>query len=77
MRTWHAALDPGHKTANSHAYALLHAICADAVGDHLLSENPCTIAKAMNAPRQRQPVILTVSYARRRCAWRAAAALRY
>ena len=61
VRAWYAALDPAHRTANSHAYALLHGICATAVGDGLLTDNPCQIKRAMNTPRQRQPVILTVA----------------
>ena len=60
VRAWYAALDPSHRTARSHAYALLHAVCATAVGDGLLADNPCQIKRAMNAPRQRQPMILTV-----------------
>src|SRR4029077_2124476 len=32
-----------------------------AVGDGLLTDNPCQIKRAMNTPRQRQPVILTVA----------------
>ena len=31
-----------------------------AVDDGLLTENPCAIKRAMNAPRRRQPVILEV-----------------
>ena len=60
VRAWYAALDPAHRTASSHAYALLHGICATAVGDGLLADNPCQIKGAMNTARQRQPVILTV-----------------
>jgi len=61
VRSWYAALNPAHRTANSHAYSLLHGICATAVGDGLLTDNPCQIKRAMNTPRQRQPVILTVA----------------
>ena len=61
VRSWYAALNPDHRIANSHAYSLLHGICATAVGDGLLTDNPCQIKRAMNTPRQRQPVILTVA----------------
>jgi hypothetical protein len=60
VRSWYAALDPTHKTARSHAYAMLHGICATAVGDGLLTDNPCAIKGAMTTTRQRQPVILSV-----------------
>ena len=60
VRAWYSSLDAGHRTANSHAYALLHGICATAVDDGLLGDNPCQIKRAMNPPRQRQPVILSV-----------------
>ena len=52
---------PGPRTARSHAYGLLHGICATAVADGLLADNPCHIQRVMNTPRQRQPVILTVA----------------
>ena len=61
VRAWHSSLDAGYRTAAAHAYALLHAVCATAVGDGLLAENPCQIKRAMNPPRRRQPVILTVA----------------
>ena len=62
MRTWHAGLDPAHKTAQAHAYSLLHAICATAVEDRLLEFNPCSIKSAMSTPVQqhRQVVGLAV-----------------
>ena len=60
VRSWYSALNPARRTANSHAYSLLHGICATAVGDGLLTDNPCEIKRAMNTPRQRQPVILKV-----------------
>ena len=60
MRAWYAERNATHRTANAHAYALLHAVCATAVGDGLLAENPCTIKRAMSTQRQRQPVILSV-----------------
>ena len=42
------------------AYALLHGICAQAVDDKLLGENPCSIKGAMTTTRAREPVILEV-----------------
>jgi integrase len=60
VRSWYAALDPAYTRRNSHAYGLLHAICATAVKDGLLQSNPCQIERAMNPPRKREPVILTV-----------------
>lgn len=61
VRAWHATLDKNHPRVNSHAYGLLHAICATAVTDGLLVGNPCQIKRAMATPRKRQPVILTVA----------------
>jgi integrase len=58
--SWYAALDPAYTRRNSHAYGLLHAICATAVKDVLLQSNPCQIERAMNPPPKRQAVILTV-----------------
>jgi integrase len=60
VRAWYAALDPTHKTARSHAYSLLHSICATAVADGVVADNPCAIKGAMTTTRQRQPVILSV-----------------
>lgn len=59
VRTWFAGLGTAHATRNGHAYGLLHAICATAVSDGLLTVNPCTITGATNVPTQRQAVILT------------------
>jgi integrase len=59
VRAWYARLGTEHKRRNSHAYGLLHSICATAVKDGLLPTNPCQIERAMNPPRQREPVILT------------------
>ena len=41
----------------SHAYGLLHAICATAVRDELLSSNPCMITGATHAKRVHDPVV--------------------
>jgi integrase len=60
VRSWYAGLGTEHTRRNSHAYGLLHAILATAVTDGLLQSNPCQIKRAMNPPRKREPVILTV-----------------
>ena len=60
VRRWYAGLGSQHPTRNAHAYGLLHGICATAVTDGLLTVNPCQIARAMNPPTKRQPVILDV-----------------
>jgi integrase len=60
VRVWYAKLDRDYVRRNSHAYGLLHAICATAVKDNLLQQNPCQIERAMNPARKRDPVILTV-----------------
>lgn len=61
VRTWYAKLGTDHARRNSHAYGLLHSICATAVQDGLLQSNPCQIDRAMNPQRKREPVILNVS----------------
>ncbi len=60
VRAWYATLGSEHKRRNSHAYGLLHAVMATAVADQLVAANPCRIARAMNPPRKREPVILSV-----------------
>jgi integrase len=61
VRAWYAKLDPKRARSNSHAYALLHAVCGTAVKDGLLQANPCHIERAMNPQRKREPVMLTVA----------------
>lgn len=61
VRTWHHGLGTAHPRRNSHAYGLLHAICATAVKDGILPSNPCQIERAMDTPRKRQPLILTTA----------------
>lgn len=51
VRDWHAALDRKHATTRAHAYGLLRAILATAVGDSLLPVNPCHIRGAGTARR--------------------------
>lgn len=51
VREWHAHLDPKHPTIKAHAYGLLRAILATAVGDSLLAVNPCHIRGAGSAKR--------------------------
>ena len=60
VRTWFASLGTAHPTRNSHAYGLVHAICATALTDGLLSANPCTIARVMNPPTKRRAVMLDI-----------------
>jgi integrase len=60
IRAWYSSLGTDHPRRNSHAYGLLHAICATAVADGLLVANPCTITGVMNPPRKREPTILSV-----------------
>jgi integrase len=61
IRAWFAGLGTEHKRRNSHAYGLMHAICATAVTDGLIVANPCNLSRVMNPPRKREPVILTVA----------------
>ena len=60
VRAWYASLGADHPRRNSHAYGLLHAVCATAVADGLIAANPCNIPRVMNPPRKREPVILSV-----------------
>ncbi|MCA2255698.1 site-specific integrase, partial [Mycobacterium intracellulare] len=60
VNRWHSKLLPDNPTRRSHAYGLLHAICASAVESDLLTKNPCVIKRAMNTSRKREPVLLTV-----------------
>ena len=61
IRTWFAGLGSEHVRRNSHAYGLLHAILATAVTDQLITANPANLARAMNPPTKRTPVILDVA----------------
>ena len=61
VRTWFAKLDPKYAGRNGNAYGLLHAVCNTAVRDELLTSNPVHIERAMNAPRKREPVVLTIA----------------
>lgn len=61
VRAWHSGLGTDYPRRNSHAYGLLHAICATATADGLITANPCAISRAMNPPRKREPVIPTVA----------------
>jgi integrase len=47
-------------TLRRHAYQLLHAICAMAVGDELLSRNPCMIKGATSVTSMCAPVVPAV-----------------
>ncbi len=61
IRGWYASLGSDHARRNSHAYGLLHAICATAVADSLIVANPCNLSRVMNPPRKREPTILSVA----------------
>jgi integrase len=61
IRAWYASLGTERVRRNSHAYGLLHAICATAVTDGLIVVNPCNLTRVMNPARQREPVILSVA----------------
>lgn len=58
VRAWYARLPVGAPTARAHAYGLVHSVLATAVTDELIPANPAKIARAMNAPTRRSPVIL-------------------
>ncbi|MCF3939068.1 tyrosine-type recombinase/integrase [Gordonia tangerina] len=60
VRAWYSNLGTDHPRRNSHAYGLLHAACATAVADGLMPANPCSIPKAMNPSRRRDPLILEI-----------------
>ena len=53
VRAWYATALAEKPTLRRHAYQLLHATCADAVGDELLSRNPCTIKGATSVENTR------------------------
>ena len=59
VRSWWSALDTAYPRNNAQCYNLLRAICGTAVKDGVLAANPCQIERT-NAPRKREPVILTV-----------------
>jgi integrase len=60
VRRWYAGLDSKFTTRNAHVYGLLHAMCATAVSDGLLTSNPANLKGIMNPPAKRQAVILDV-----------------
>jgi hypothetical protein len=59
IRSWFAKLS-GTPRRRSHAYGLAHAVLATAVADDIIAANLCRIARAMNTPRKREPVIVSV-----------------
>jgi integrase len=59
IRAWHTGLGADTPTRNAHCYALLHAICATAVQDEVLDNNPCRIRAAMQTKRRRDVDMLT------------------
>ena len=60
VRVWFAGLGTQHPRRNSHAYGLLHAVCATAVADGLMGAQPCQISGVMNPPAKRATAILSV-----------------
>jgi integrase len=60
VRAWYATVLSDKPTMRRHAYQLLHAICATAVDDELLSSNPCKIKGATVAESKRDAVVPTV-----------------
>jgi integrase len=60
VRAWYAQTLTDTPTLRSHAYQLLHVICATAVDDELIDANPCRIKGAATTQRRRAPVILEV-----------------
>jgi integrase len=61
VNRWHSKTLTDKPTARKNAYGLLHAICATAVEDELLTRNPCAIKRAMSTNRKREPVLLPVA----------------
>jgi integrase len=60
VRTWYANALVDKPTMRRHAYQLLHAICATAVDDELLSSNPCRIKGATAVKSTRGAVVPSV-----------------
>jgi integrase len=60
VRSWYATALTDKPTLRRHAYQLLHAICATAVTDELLSRNPCMIKGATAVKNTRDPVVPTI-----------------
>jgi len=57
VRDWYSQLLVDKPTMRSHAYQLLHAICATAVADEILDRNPCQIDGATATKRSRELVV--------------------
>ena len=53
VRGWYIGLDPAHRTARAHAYALLRTLLGAAVQDELIGSNPCRIPGAGAAKRSK------------------------
>jgi integrase len=58
VRSWHAKLS-GAPAA--HAYGLVHMVCKTAVGDGLLTSNPCQIMRGSYVRTVREPVVPTIA----------------
>jgi len=51
VRAWYVALGPNQHTARAHAYSLLRSMLTTAVGEQIISANPCVIRGAGVAKR--------------------------
>ena len=51
VRAWYLGLDPAHRTARAHAYAVLRTLLGGAVEDELIEANPCRIPGAGGTKR--------------------------
>ena len=60
VRAWYATALVDKPTMRRHAYQLLHAICATAVDDELLTSNPCKIKGATAVKSRRDAVVPSV-----------------
>lgn len=60
VRTWWAGLGKATPTRSAHSYQLLKTILNTAVGDKLLTENPCQIKSAGKPPKGREIDLLTI-----------------
>jgi integrase len=61
VNRWYSKTLTDKPTTRSHAYGLLHAVCASAAEDDLIARNPCQIKRAMSTNRKREPVLLSVN----------------
>ena len=60
VRHWLPASTASIDGETRNAYRLLHGVLATATNDGLVPVSPCQIERAMNPPRKREPIILSV-----------------